>query len=141
MSGLEERVPGNGFFREGKESIRFYDSLGGRHKPLAWRLRKYLQDEHKDKKGTEVALSNTCVAWEAAAEVRANGERGFWKGFQSVLVDFGTIWRCRNSYRGREVMVRKTRRRARSKSLDLYTEPILRKKKTPDPLDKLHIQN
>ena len=38
--------------REGKESIRFFDSLGGRHKPLAWRLRKYLQDEHKDKKGT-----------------------------------------------------------------------------------------
>ncbi|KAL8273953.1 hypothetical protein Esti_002132 [Eimeria stiedai] len=38
--------------RQGKESIRFFDSLGGRHKPLAGRMRRYLQDEHKDKKGT-----------------------------------------------------------------------------------------
>ncbi|OEH76995.1 ulp1 protease c-terminal catalytic domain-containing protein [Cyclospora cayetanensis] len=51
----------------GRESIRFFDSLNGKHKPLAERLRRYLRDEHEDKKGLPLDKERTWYA-------KANGE-------------------------------------------------------------------
>ncbi|XP_026192227.1 ubiquitin-like-specific protease ESD4 [Cyclospora cayetanensis] len=53
--------------RQGRESIRFFDSLNGKHKPLAERLRRYLRDEHEDKKGFSLDKERTWYA-------KANGE-------------------------------------------------------------------